>query len=357
MTNIQDANESINYYGMRRLYEKTGNQRALDELIINRVTSGELKFNLGYDKDPLIDGAKMSGEAYDKLSNAEKMLLVINGLDYDVPITNIFTKEYLQQVEFSSLVALCENGRISPGELIKFLFDRIEGSQERFKKIECVSEALNSKVNLGGLVLKRISKTLIKIYNEYEASPDDIVSPDFFNVGFMILERWTIPELARRMYNLYVKFGDSQQVLKNCVIKFCNNLINNMKQMSPAEIAEYLYTSDCYRDFIGDNEDFNILLNKIEGDIYELITYGKIPIQFTLTKLYPKFMERNSIARIINEWVKKEEEALLDVYSIWMINGFQETGEDLDNKYLESIKGKGQELPYLMKPVRQEKTS
>lgn len=357
--------EKIDYAGMRKIYEKTQNQQAL-EVLVHTYCAEEKTPETATRCDSVLKGVTLSEQYIENISNPIELIALIT--NEALPFDKLMEKArkwnctpintYLYQ-QGSVPIKTVENALLKHSldddffDTLAFIVNKT--SLHDFNKIAFT--AIKKKL------IKEI-QTIIAISPKEETAnsclygPEGIITNNIDTI-FTLLYCTKSDAESQTIAAFIIKGIEypSQKIIKQ-TIAFMRTDIIATRRIPASNLLNYLHSRPDFISILNaiektSEENYNACFNIIcEEDLSVFINISVIFIgrgSFELTgftlRSFPKVFERR--IDILNAWVKNDCEIELDIFGPSLLEG-KLPDESLDEKYLAALSGKTeQKIPQM----------
>jgi len=373
----------LNYIGLRRLFEKEGNQKALCDLVFRYIrekyTSSNMREKiLNEPIDPFFIGIQIAPKELEEslqgcLSDEQRqrvaVILLCNNVEPQNELRKCISIKY-----FSDYDLLYRKGIITAEEYLSIF----KSNYTSFCWIDNINKFwLNDlypyrELNLEGM---------ISSFAQFLRDSMDNRDRDIFNTAFTIIVKHPYTKYhediaafitnnnqriseshVSQMQTFFDKYDEEQFysmifnrpdvlriVLGDSVIRKIFD--EKIKDFDDAGLVERLFNHPELIESISDNGAiYRAFQKKIYTDkLLEMIYQGKILLITNAMGLI--FPEKEEGTKIINAWIESEEILLIDIYLDYMLTGSWYSNDELDARHINAKKEEAQKKA-IIEPVK-----
>lgn len=323
----------VNYMGLRKIFESSGNRDQLDALVLNFLNT---KVAPTFDEKnispiPFLKGVELQEKAIEHLFSKNAYILLLHGV---CPQESLIRNILHAGNNSKRVIDLYERGLIN-----------IQGLQDylnHYADIDSINYLLDNKEKFKELDFAPIKKRFLYIFNRTH------IDISILEAGLKLLKEVPFAENELKWLETYFKAALQQRNFipyKNKVINF---LYDIFKALSLMNIIDLLFSNCNYVRLIQiSNSILNIPVYQIFGygreSDYEISITGFIT--FIIENEYPHIalaMEQLPLLRerrfeIINGWINRGKALELDIYALPFIEDGNSISSELDDRYNEEL--------------------
>lgn len=343
------SNSEIDYLGLRRQYEKTGNQEKLDNIIL--IAFKKLQ---GPKRQELLKGINVSPSLAKRLNISQLTVLLLAGAGPKELLVEI-VKSAKNVYNFQDYDKLYRSGFIDVAFFEKYILEAKSNNKPASNE---VPTDINNICNLFekedlevyvGLDFRKIEDKLLSYLSECskEIKHDNTIFKSYCDM----LRKLPYDETRNAIIAKHINDNCNYSTINTETL--ISTLTSILKDKTAREIIDMLYRRPDLVSIFSHGDVFRetLVLNTNMEELLNLVCEGNVGPIGLLFHLY-SWLYFKRIA-ILNYWIANGLELLIDVYMDAITNNrLDEDYASLDRKHIEAMQGE-KDKPFAMQPIEE----